>query len=220
GDDAGPVNLAVVGTLASTRLTAALKGFAEAHPGVQLGVRTATSAEVGELVRIGEAHIGLRYHLDASPDVACEVLGAEPLVVACAPAHPLAGRRIRTLAELSGEPWLAFPDVPSRRELAAAHVFAVFLTKGLGEVAWTAVDSLTAQKRLVEAGFGIALVPQSSVAEEQAAGSVALIDVADLDAAQPIVAVTRRQGFLSAAARRLLDLLRSSYAHASRADLG
>jgi len=30
----------------------------------------------------------------------------------------------------------------------------------LGDVAWTPVDSLTAQKRLVEAGLGIALLSQ------------------------------------------------------------
>jgi DNA-binding transcriptional LysR family regulator len=70
------------------------------------------------------------------------------------------------------------------------------------------IDSLTAQKRLVEAGFGIALVPDSSVREELAAGSLVVLDVADLDLAVPVTALTRRGGFLSAAARTLLDELR------------
>ena len=72
----------------------------------------------------------------------------------------------RQLADLSGERWIAFPDIPGRREITASHVFALFLTHGLGEVDWTPVDSLTAQKRLVEAGLGIALLSQNHAAEE------------------------------------------------------
>ncbi|MFB2351662.1 LysR substrate-binding domain-containing protein, partial [Priestia megaterium] len=69
------------------------------------------------------------------------------------------------------------------------------------------VDSLTAQKRLVEAGFGLALAPQGAVAEELARGDLATIAVGDLDAANPVCAVMRRDGYLSAAARALVDWL-------------
>ena len=210
GDDAGPVRMAVVGTLASTGLTRVLQAFAEDHPHVDLRLRTATSAEVSQLVRIGEADLGLRYHADTSGDLAYERIGREPLVVVCAGGHRLAGRRVADLAALRSERWLAFPDVPVRREFAAAHIFALFLARGLSDVAWTAVDSLTAQKRLAEAGFGLALVPESSIAEELAAGSLATIGVGDLDAAQEVIAVTRRDGFLSAAAQRLLALVRET----------
>jgi len=37
---------------------------------------------------------------------------------------------------------------------------------GVDEVKITLIDSLTAQKRLVQAGFGLALVPESSVRDE------------------------------------------------------
>lgn len=211
GEDAGPVHMAVVGTLASTDLAGVLRTFAQTHPNVDFRLRTATSAEVSELVRIGEADLGLRYHADASEDLAHEIIAREPLVVACAPGHPLAGRRVARLADLKGERWLAFPDVPARREFAAAHIFALFLSRGLADIDWTAVDSLTAQKRLAEAGFGLALVPASGIAEEVMAGAVATIGVGDLDAGQEVVAVTRRDGFLSAAAHRLLGLVREAY---------
>lgn len=91
-------------------------------------------------------------------------------------------------------------------------MFSLFLTRGLGEVAWTPVDSLTAQKRLVEAGFCVALMTESSVAEELAARTLAVIRIADLDAGLPVFLVTRKDGFLSAAAGRLLALLRTEYA--------
>lgn len=129
----------------------------------------------------------------------------------CAPDHPRAGRRIRKLADLRGERWVAFPLVPERPEITAAHVFALFQAHGLGEIAWTPVDSLTAQKRLVEAGLGIALLAQSNAADELKSSALKTIAVGDLNASQDVVAVTRRGGFLSAASRRLLDVFRARF---------
>ena len=139
------------------------------------------------------------------------MLFAERLQVVCAGDHPRAGRRVTKLADLSGERWIAFPVVPGRREITASHVFALFQTLGLGEVDWTPVDSLTAQKRLVEAGLGIALLSESNAAEELRYGTISTIDVRDLKASQDVVTVTRRGGFLSAAARRLMEIVRKEY---------
>jgi DNA-binding transcriptional LysR family regulator len=210
-ETSGPVSLAVTGTLAGGRLSAILKQFSREHPGVTLTLRTATSGEVSGLIRRGDATIGLRYDIDRSGDLDCEPVLAERLRVVCAPDHPLAGRRVRRLAELGSERWIAFPQIPGRREIAASHIFALFLAKGLGEVEWTAVDSLTAQKRLVEAGFGIALLAGSHAVEELGTGAMSTIDVGDLAAHQNIAIVTRRGGFLSLAAQLLLAMLRSDY---------
>ena len=87
-------------------------------------------------------------------------------------------------------------------------MFALFQTHGLGEIDWTPVDSLTAQKRLVEAGLGIALLSESNAAEELRYRTISTIDVRDLKASHDVVTVTRRGGFLSAAARRLLEIVR------------
>ncbi|GLZ09262.1 hypothetical protein Acsp03_67280 [Actinomadura sp. NBRC 104412] len=53
------------------------------------------------------------------------------------------------------------------------------------------IDSLTAQKRLVEAGLGVALMPVSAVREELRIGSLRTIVVDGLDAELPVVAVRR-----------------------------
>ena len=209
--DAGRVTLAVVGTLATHKLARIIKRFAREHPNVDLALRTATSAQVSELIRRGEATIGLRFHSDPSADLDCEVHAPGRFEVVGAPDQPRAGRRIRKLADLRGERWVAFPLVPERPEITAAHVFALFQAHGLGEIAWTPVDSLTAQKRLVEAGLGIALLAQSNAADELKSSALKTIAVGDLNARQDVVAVTRRGGFLSAASRRLLDVFRARF---------
>ena len=216
--NSGPVSLAVVGTLAGGRLSTILKRFVAAYPDVKLTLRTATSAEVSDLIRQGEATIGLRYNHDPSGELDCELLFAEPLQVVCPPDHRLAGRRVATLNDLRAERWIAFPQTPTRPEITASHVFALFLTHGLGEIEWTPVDSLTAQKRLVQAGLGIALLSASHAAEELRSGALSTIRVGNLAASHDVVVVTRSGGFLSAASRRLLDIIRADYAKAKSAE--
>lgn len=205
--DAGPLSLALVGTLAGAPLTDLLRRFAAEAPGASLTLRTATSRQVSELVRGGEATLGVRYFADRSPDLECHRMAPERLAVVCAPGHPLAGRRVERLTELADARWLAFPRRDESGELAAETLSMEFLRRGVSEFAWSGVDSLTAQKRLAEAGFGIALMPLSGAEEELAAGRLALIEVGDLDAANPVFAIVRRGGYLSRAARRLLDML-------------
>ncbi len=207
-EDAGPLALAVVGTLAGTDLTAVLKAFVSTHPKVVLSLSTASSAAVSDLVRRGEATIGLRYFEDASPDLACVALHKEALAVVAAPGHRFAGKTVRSLVQLSSERWFEFPLVPGRREPVAQSVLVQFRVRGIAHIDWTAVDSLTAQKRLVEAGFGIALLPESAIREELTAKTLARIRVTDLTAENPVTAIVRRNGYLSAAANRLLQILK------------
>ena len=92
-------------------------------------------------------------------------------------------------------------------DLAGAVLRRTLASAGLLDVDITVVDSLTAQKRLAEAGFGLALLPVSSVREEMQRGSLARVVVGKIAPTDPIAAVHRRGGFLSPAAETLLQLL-------------
>jgi len=70
-----------------------------------------------------------------------------------------------------------------------------------------AIDSITAQKRLIEAGIGIALLPESSIHEELRLGTLATIDVPRLRTTVPIYVLYRKNGYLTGAARTLLALI-------------
>jgi DNA-binding transcriptional LysR family regulator len=78
---------------------------------------------------------------------------------------------------------------------------------GLSSAEIVAIDSLTAQKRLVEAGFGLGLVPSSSVEEELRAGTLHALRIAAMRLEVPVVLVHRRRGHLTGAARALMALL-------------
>ena len=69
------------------------------------------------------------------------------------------------------------------------------------------VDSITAQKRLIEAGIGIALLPESSIHEELRLGTLRTIDVSHLQTNVPIHVLYRKNGYLTGASRTLLALI-------------
>src|SRR2546426_9822843 len=177
--DAGTVTLALVGTLASTTLTARLQRFRRRHPNVRLALRTALSREVSALVRRGEATLGLRYFPDPDPELVSLPLHREPLLTVCSPGHGLARARRPRARLLDGQTWVAFPA----RQGSSGEGYAQMLTErlaalGLSIAEIIPIDSLTAQKRLVEAGFGLGLMPESSVQEELRLGTLRALRLA------------------------------------------
>lgn len=207
GTSRGEVTLAVVGTLASTALTDRLRRFREAHPGVDLRIRTALSAEVSALVRRGDATLGLRYEIDPHPDLVSSKVHDEPMVPVCSPRHRLARARRVKVEALAGEPWIAFPPRPG----APREPYSSVLEQRLAACGLAAeiipIDSLTAQKRMVEAGFGLALLPESSIDEELRSGTLHVLPVTAMRATVPVVLIHRRHAFQSGATKALMQLL-------------
>src|SRR5262252_6567894 len=205
GTEHGTVTLALVGTLASGTLTERLRRLCQAHPGLDLRLRTALSAEVSALVLRGDAALGLRYGTDPDPGLVSVIIHQERLVPVCPPGHPLAAPGTDLAAALAGQRWLAFPSQPgdpyavALQQLLAAH--------GLGAAEILPIDSLTAQKRLAEAGFGLAILPESSLDEELRTGTLCAIDAPALTATIPVALIRRRSAFQSGAARALAAAL-------------
>jgi DNA-binding transcriptional LysR family regulator len=208
GTGQGAVTLALVGTLASSSLTARLSRLCQQHPRLDLRLRTALSAEVSALVLRGDAAVGLRYETDPDPGLVSVVVGQERLLAVCPPEHPLAAGRTDLATALAGQRWLAFPTGPGApgdpyvaalRQLLAAH--------GLGAAEILSIDSLTAQKRMAEAGFGLAILPESSLDEELRAGTLCVIDAPALTATIPVALIRRRNAFQTGAARALTAAL-------------
>ena len=205
--DRGAVTLAVVGTLASTSLTDRLRRFRETHPGVDLRLRTALSAEVSALVRRGDATLGLRYGLDTHPELIATTIHEEPLVPVCAPHHRLARVRRVDPRVLRGERWLSFPAPGGAQEPYASAFQHRLAALGLAPAEIIPIDSLTAQKRMVEAGFGLALLSESAIDEELRTGTLLPLRVPALRVTVPIVLIHRRRAYQSGATKALVALL-------------
>ena len=206
GVDSGSVSVALVGTLADTHIVDILRRFVSRFRTVDLELRTATSHEVSDLVRRGEVTLGLRYVGDGHDDLMSEIIGGEAMVVIAKPDHPLVDKRA-TPEALRGERWISFPAGGGRQSFG--QILQRQLTaSGLDQARLTIIDSLTAQKRLVEAGFGIALMPESSIRDELRNGTLRRLDAPTLRTTVKIALLYRRDGYLNPAACALMETIK------------
>jgi len=205
--EGGRISIALVGSLANAKFTDLLKQFRLRHPKVQLDVQTAISQTVGELVLRGQATLGLRYLPDSRPGLRSQIIAREKMRVVCAPEHRLADGRSHRPNELAGERWVAFSSSRTPKESFVQFLERKLLAAGLEDVDIIPIDGLTAQKRLVEAGFGVALLAESGIEDELRAGSLTVLRVPALEATIPIAVVQRSNGYLSPAAQSLLAMI-------------
>jgi DNA-binding transcriptional LysR family regulator len=124
----------------------------------------------------------------------------------CSAQHQWGGKRLREPEQLRADQWFSLPM--TRHRDSFAHLVARQLTSaGLDDVPVMTIDSMTAQKRLIEAGIGIALLPESSIHEELRLGTLRTINVSHLQTTVPIHVLYRKNGYLTGASRTLLTLI-------------
>ncbi|NKB57349.1 MAG: LysR family transcriptional regulator [Alphaproteobacteria bacterium] len=206
----GALTLAVVGTIADSYLVDVLRRFQSEYENIRVDLQTANSREVSDLVRRGEAAIGLRYFEDADTRLETSSLGSERLYVVIPADHQVTVQRRKNLKPFATDRWLGFPANRNQPESYGSLLDAQLAADGVTDPQITTVDSLTAQKRLVEAGFGIALMPKRNVQEEVRNGSLRLVAVDTLTAQLPVVLVQRRGSVRGASAMALIEMLRAN----------
>ena len=217
--DRGTITLALVGTLASTTLTGCLQRFRDAHPRVELRLRTALSQEVSVLVRRGDATLGLRYGGDPHPEMLSVGVYDEPMMVVCSPRHPLARRRKVTPSALGPERWVAFP--PRNDAFYEPYPWSLqnrLAAWGLSPAEIIPIDSLTAQKRMVEAGFRPGALARAARTRSCAGARLREMRIAGKRVTIPVVLIHRRRGYLSGAAKALMSELAAWPTSARRTD--
>ncbi len=206
--DHGSLSLAIVGTLASTTLLHRLTSFRVDYPGVRMALRTANSNEVSRLVRTGEAQLGLRYFEDVSPGLESALVARERLVIVSAQGSAIVSSDARKAIDLAEVPWVSFPvGTGSSGEPFAREMDRYLAGMGLADADRIEIDSLTAQKRMIEADFGIGMLLESAVSEEVRLGTLRLLDIEGFEGSGPVYLVRRTGGYESGAIRTLIARL-------------
>ena len=156
----GAVSVVLVGTLASTKFASMLRQFGQRHPHVKLELRTANSQEVSDLVRRGEATLGLRY-FTARSGLVSEVVMRRPggrLLPGASPGRTTGARPGRPRGRAVGDLSPAAPWPRALRDRARAAT-----RRGRIEAAEIVrIDSLT-RRNGSSRRVGIALLIESSV---------------------------------------------------------
>lgn len=165
-----------------------LKRFSESYPRVSISVRTGHSEEILELVLAEQVTVGLVRALQ-HPDILSTPLYEDRLILVVEPGHPFASAGQIRIDAIADEQLILFDRTSSYHEFTSS----LFRTAGVSPAGTMELDNIDAAKKMVEQGFGVALLPHTSVAGELEAGTLAEVDV--VDAAQvrrEIVGITRR----------------------------
>ncbi|MEA2391778.1 MAG: hypothetical protein QOK31_1887 [Solirubrobacteraceae bacterium] len=132
--------------------------YTELYPGIELNLHQAGSIALIEAVRDGRldfAPLGLPQR---EPEgVVTTILRTEPVLLACHPEHPLAGRKRLRIDNLNGE---AFVDLDRDwgLRLLTDHWFA---EAGVDRRVAFAVNDVSTLLELVAGGLGVAIVSES-----------------------------------------------------------
>jgi LysR family transcriptional activator of glutamate synthase operon len=156
--EGGVVTLAFPLSLGTWLVPELVRRFRHAHPRVRMVLqRTAVgeSGLVSQQLATRRADVELTAQRVAGQGIDWRRILVEPLVLAVATSHPLAGRSDVALAEIAGEPFVM------RRGPSGMRTQTVDLCRRAGfepEVAFEA-DDLPTVRGLVASGLGVAVVP-------------------------------------------------------------
>lgn len=176
GEAGGSLVLGAGVTLVLFTLPPVIARYRREHPGVRLRVVTGTSEEVVEHLRDHRVDVAVVTTVPAkTAGLRVTPLFRDPLVLAVAPGHPLAGRGRARVADLAGQPVLA----PGPGSGLRRHLEEVFHRRRVAAAVVMEFDSLEAIKAMVALDLGVAVLPWSAVRDDAAAGRVRIVELAD-----------------------------------------
>jgi DNA-binding transcriptional LysR family regulator len=187
---AGTLVIGAAPAVSTYVLPRVLKTFAVGHPRVAVSVRTGHSEEVLELVLREQVDVGLVRTL-RHPEIESIPLYEDRLILVTDPGHRLAVAGRTPLEEIGREQLILFDRTSSYHDVTSA----LFRRAGVVPLGVMELDNIDAAKKMVQEGFGVALLPHTAVEDELRSGSLREVDVADAEPPRrEIVAIRRRDG--------------------------
>ena len=179
-----------------------LTEFALDHPQVDIAVQQLAALEMLAMVEDGRLDCALVSLVSGQlPGLEIVPLISEPLVLACSPNHPLAGRDAVRLEDLDGERFVEPPAQWAIRVL----VDNAFREAGLTRRIACEVNDWTMILDLVTAGAGVALVPSGVDFPEDSRPRPTLVPLTGTDLSRRLDLILPRGHAATPAARRFLE---------------
>ncbi|TMD28662.1 MAG: LysR family transcriptional regulator [Chloroflexi bacterium] len=185
---AGHLMIAAAPAVSTYVLPELLERFVQAHPRVEVSVRTGHSEDVVELVLRDEVQLGLGRAI-RHPDLELRPFHTEDLVLVCAPEHPFTQLSSVTMAQVAAEKLIMFDRTSSYYEITQG----AFLSAGVRLHGLMELDSIEAAKKMVERDLGVALLPGTAVAREIAGKTLRAVKMKDAPPMQNVIVAYRRR---------------------------
>jgi DNA-binding transcriptional LysR family regulator len=206
GELASAVQVAAIYSVGLGDMGQYVERFEKQQPGAVVHIEYLHPDRVYEKVLDGTADLGLVSFPRPSRKLTCLAWRDEPMVLTCAPSHPLARQPVIYPAQLIGQKFIGFD-----RELVIRREVDRFLREQdvLVEVELE-FDNIENIKQAVEVSAGVALLPEPTLRREVEAGTLKAVPLAGCQLVRPLGIIHRRHHKLSANVLRFIDLLRQN----------
>lgn len=201
----GRVVIAATPSIACSLAPMAMGMFRQRFPDVTVQLHELTSPEVDEMVRTGRADLGFGPQTAEQADLAFAPLFAERFRGVVATGHPLVGEKRVTLARLLADPLVTTDHGTGIRQV----IDRALQDGGLRSTTGHHLHRYEAVIALVEAGMGVALLPELSLFTSDLR-RVALLDIVEPEMSRTIGILRRKGGSSSAAAAEFFTFCTSA----------
>jgi len=200
------VNVASIYSVVLYEMNQYIQRFLEKCPGGHVRFQYLHPDDVYEMVLSEQADLGLLSFPRAMRELRIVPWRNEPMVLVCAPTHRFAATRRTTVAQLAGEPFVAF-----EAGLGVRRCIDRFLHQSGVEVNNVmAFDNIEFIKRGVETGAGVSILPEPTVQAEVGKGMLVRIDVPEMNLERALCIIHRRKRLLTPAMSAFIEILQQN----------
>jgi DNA-binding transcriptional LysR family regulator len=202
----GSVRVAAIYSVGLMQMESYVHRFEILYPDVHLRLEYLHPDAVYEQVLNDEADIGLVSYPRHGGEFVSLDWQEQAMVLVVPPRHRLAGYDVVSPHDLENEDYVGFTqELTIRRE-----VDRWLRRKGVAVNVVREFDNIETIKRAIEVGSGVALLPQPTVWQETAAGTLAAIPLRPPELYRPLGIVQKRHKRLATAARKFIELLQQN----------
>ncbi len=203
GDVAGKVTVGAIYSLGLSYLPAIQELFKAKYPHATCETRMGHPHEVYRMIEQGAVDFGVISYPETSRYVSVTEWRDEPMILVGSPRHRLVGKGPIPAAELSGIGLVAFAQNLPIRDAIDRKLRSL----GVDMRVVVELDNIDSVKHAAIVNSGVAFLPEPTVRNEIAAGSLRVIQCEDVKITRPLAVIQRRDLPLSRAARAMMEML-------------
>lgn len=199
----GTIHLSTIYSIGLHELPPFVKTFLQDYPTVNVRVEYRRSNLVVEDVLHNASDLGLVAYPVKTRQLEVIPFGEDQLVIVVSPKHPLASRGEIETNELTGHKFIGFDqDMPTRKATDQ-----IFRDLKLDLEPAMEFDNIETVKRAVEVDAGFALVPEATVKQEIAQGTLVSLKLKGRRIVRPLAIVHRKGRVLTPAMKQFIRML-------------
>jgi DNA-binding transcriptional LysR family regulator len=199
----GTIRISTIYSIGLHELPPYIKKFLHDYPSVNVRVEYRRSNLVYEDILHNSVDFGLVAFPVKMRQIEALPFRDDHLVLITHPQHPLAKGEEAVVADLAGQKFIGFdPDIPTRKAIDQ-----IFRENRLEIEPVMEFDNIETVKRAVEIDHGIAIVPQATVIQEAAQGTLAVLPFKGREFSRPLAILHRKGRVLTPAMKKFVEIL-------------